>query len=58
MRYYHSAARPAPAASRRKGYEHKVNSHIDPLRNKILRDSGKPEIIETVRGVGYRFAEY
>lgn len=56
MRYY-SAARPAPAASRREGNEHTVNTHINPLRSKIPRDSGESEFVETVRGVGYRFAE-
>lgn len=39
------------------GYEHTVNSHINRLRNKIEQDSGNPEYIRTVWGVGYRFAE-
>lgn len=36
-------------------YEHTVNSHINRLRTKIEPDPGKPEIICTVWGVGYRF---
>ena len=39
------------------GYEHTVNSHINRLRNKIERDPGNPDYIQTVWGVGYRFAE-
>ncbi|MFT3956474.1 MAG: response regulator transcription factor [Piscinibacter sp.] len=39
------------------GYEHTVNSHINRLRSKIERDPGNPEFIQTVWGVGYRFAE-
>ena len=39
------------------GYEHTVNSHINRLRNKIERDPGNPDFIQTVWGVGYRFAE-
>lgn len=39
------------------GYEHTVNSHINRLRSKIERDPGNPEYIQTVWGVGYRFAE-
>lgn len=39
------------------GYEHTVNSHINRLRGKIERDPAKPEYIQTVWGVGYKFAE-
>jgi two-component system, OmpR family, alkaline phosphatase synthesis response regulator PhoP len=38
-------------------YEHTVNTHINRLRTKIEKDPAKPEIIQTVWGVGYRFAE-
>ncbi len=39
------------------GYEHTVNSHINRLRAKIERDPAQPEFIQTVWGVGYKFAE-
>jgi len=39
------------------GYEHTVNSHINRLRNKIERDPADPDFVQTVWGVGYRFAE-
>jgi DNA-binding response OmpR family regulator len=39
------------------GYDHTVNSHINRLRNKIELDSSAPRFIQTVWGVGYRFAE-
>jgi two-component system alkaline phosphatase synthesis response regulator PhoP len=39
------------------GYSHTVNSHINRLRAKIEKDPGKPEIVETVWGYGYRFSE-
>lgn len=37
------------------GYEHTVNSHINRLRNKIETDATRPEIVQTVWGVGYKF---
>ena len=36
------------------GYEHTVNTHINRLRAKIEVDPKKPEIIQTVWGVGYK----
>ena len=39
------------------GYEHTVNSHINRLRNKIERDPGNPDYIQTVWGVGYKVAD-
>lgn len=39
------------------GYEHTVNTHINRLRGKIETDPTKPEFIETVWGVGYRFRD-
>jgi DNA-binding response OmpR family regulator len=39
------------------GYEHTVNSHINRLRNKIERDPAKPNYIQTVWGVGYKFGD-
>jgi DNA-binding response OmpR family regulator len=39
------------------GYEHTVNSHINRLRNKIERDPANPEYVQTVWGVGYKFAD-
>jgi DNA-binding response OmpR family regulator len=38
------------------GYEHAINCHINRLRAKIERDAAKPEILQTVWGVGYKFA--
>lgn len=39
------------------GYSHTVNSHINRLRNKIEEDPSDPRYIQTVWGIGYRFAE-
>lgn len=39
------------------GYEHTVNSHINRLRNKIERDPANPDFVQTVWGVGYKFAD-
>ena len=41
------------------GYQHSadtrlVNVHVQRLRSKIERDPENPEIVVTVRGVGYR----
>lgn len=38
------------------GYEHAINCHINRLRAKIERDAAKPELLQTVWGVGYKFA--
>jgi DNA-binding response OmpR family regulator len=37
-------------------YEHAVNCHINRLRAKIEEEPGKPKLLLTVWGVGYRFA--
>ena len=34
-----------------------VDVHIRHLRQKLERDPGQPEMIETVRGIGYRFRD-
>ena len=34
-----------------------IDVHIRHLREKLERDPGKPELVLTVRGVGYRFRE-
>jgi DNA-binding response OmpR family regulator len=39
------------------GYEHTVNSHINRLRAKIEADPNKPDFVQTVWGVGYKFTE-
>ncbi len=38
------------------GYERTIDVHIRNLRTKIEPDPGKPRYVETVYGVGYRFA--
>jgi DNA-binding response OmpR family regulator len=38
------------------GYEHTVNSHINRLRMKLETNPGKPRLILTVWGLGYKFA--
>jgi DNA-binding response OmpR family regulator len=38
-------------------FEHTVSSHINRLRRKIERDPAKPEYVQTVWGLGYRFSE-
>ena len=40
------------------GLERTVDAHVRNLRKKIERDAERPEYIETVYGVGYRFAEH
>jgi two-component system alkaline phosphatase synthesis response regulator PhoP len=39
------------------GYERTVDAHIKNLRAKVERNPRQPAYIETVFGVGYRFAE-
>lgn len=39
------------------GYERAIDAHIKNVRRKIEPDSAKPTFIQTVYGVGYRFAE-
>jgi DNA-binding response OmpR family regulator len=38
------------------GYERTIDAHIKNLRAKIETDPKKPRYIETVFGIGYRFA--
>jgi len=38
------------------GYERTIDVHIKNLRSKIENDASVPRYIETVYGVGYRFA--
>ena len=39
------------------GFDHTVNTHINRLRSKIEPDPDDPALIQTVWGVGYRFAD-
>lgn len=39
------------------GYEHTVNSHINRLRTKVEKNAAKPEIVQTVWGVGYKLSK-
>lgn len=39
------------------GYRHTIDTHVSRLRNKIEDNPADPALIETVWGVGYRFAE-
>ena len=39
------------------GYGHTVNTHINRLRAKVEPDPSSPQFVQTVWGVGYRFAE-
>ncbi|MEM0962767.1 MAG: response regulator transcription factor [Bacteroidota bacterium] len=38
------------------GYAHTVNTHINRLRAKVEPDPASPQFVQTVWGVGYRFA--
>ena len=40
------------------GFEHTVNSHINRLRAKIEADPAQPDYVQTVWGVGYKFASF
>ena len=39
------------------GYEHNVNCHINRLRGKIENDPARPQVVLTVRGVGYKLGD-
>jgi len=65
---YTLAARPGRTFSRRQlldlvwdqdsdVYAHTVNSHVNRLRNKIEQNPGRPRLVLTVWGIGYRFTE-
>jgi len=64
---HHLASRPGRVYSRielldqvwgysYEGYEHTVNTHINRLRAKIEKDPANPQFVQTVWGVGYKFA--
>jgi len=38
-------------------YERSIDTHVSNLRKKIGDTSGEPRFIQTVFGVGYKFAE-
>lgn len=38
------------------GYEHAINCHINRLRAKLELDQAKPDLLQTVWGVGYKFS--
>jgi two-component system phosphate regulon response regulator PhoB len=37
--------------------ERTIDVHVKTLRHKLSEAGGSPDLIETVRGVGYRFRE-
>ena len=39
------------------GYEHTVNTHINRIRKKLKRSDNKPDFIQTVWAVGYKFLD-
>ena len=39
------------------GYERTIDAHIKNLRGKLENDPKEPRYIETVFGIGYRFAK-
>ena len=39
------------------GYEHTVNTHINRIRKKLKRSENKPDFIQTVWAVGYKFLD-
>jgi len=39
------------------GYEHTINTHINRLRKKLKRTENKPDFIQTVWAVGYKFLD-
>jgi len=45
-----------PGHGNRSGYDRSIDVHIANLRKKIEPDPTKPQIIKTVRGVGYMLA--
>jgi DNA-binding response OmpR family regulator len=45
---------PVPTAA---GFDRSIDSHIKNLRRKLEHESGRPPMIETVYGVGYRLVE-